>query len=86
MKEKEILDTLLEVAELMGMKVLRDTFRGRGGYCRAKEKEYVIINRKLSLAEQIEIVKEAVMKKDIDNIYLPPVVRELITEDSKISD
>jgi len=74
---------LLDVYERMGVAVrfegldLED-IRGKGGRCRVREKEIIIIDTGLSLSEKIDILVEELSRFPCEGIYLPPNVREAI--------
>lgn len=83
MQKKEILSELEKFLDSIGIKVKYENIKGDGGYCKYKEKEYVILNRILPVSTRTEILKGIV--KDIldrrEDIYVLPLVREIIGDE-----
>ena len=77
-KGEEKLTLFKEFAEKLGARVIYDTFPGRGGWCRANGRYYVIINRKLPPDEKIEIFVDFFRGIKTDTVYLHPLIREEI--------
>ena len=74
---------LLDVYERMGMTVRFESLniediKGRGGRCRVREKEIIIIETGLSLSEKIDILVAELRRFPYENIYLPPNVRQAV--------
>lgn len=85
MDEPRILDLLVELAESFGLQIRYEPIRldeelgsRPGGVCLFKGQRLVIINPHASLREKIGILSEAVRQFDLDQIYIPPVLRELL--------
>jgi hypothetical protein len=55
-----------------------------GGLCRI-EKEYVLIlNSKATVKEKIQVMIEALNQFDLSDIYVKPVIRELLEGSVKV--
>ena len=52
------------------------------GYCKIKGEKVIIIDKLLSIEEQNEVIIQTLKKFDMDSIYLPSWIRELIESDS----
>ena len=85
MDEPRILELLEELAESFGLQIRYEPIRldeelgsRLGGICLFKGQRLVIINPHASLREKIETLSEAVRQFDLDQIYIPPVLRELL--------
>ena len=85
MDEPQVLDLLEELAENLGVQIsyepitLDEDFGTRpGGVCLLKGQRLIIINPHASTKEKIRILSESVKQFDLDTIYLPPVLRELL--------
>ncbi len=80
----ELIDELSEAAERVGLvvrreKILREVgYRARGGACRLREKDLIIIDRDQSPAEQLEILAEALRSRDLESLYLSPADRRVV--------
>src|SRR5450631_1218214 len=67
---ERVLDELIEAAERVGLKVRREKlmrevgYRARGGHCRFRGEDLVIIDRDQAPHEQLEIVADALQGRD----------------------
>jgi hypothetical protein len=77
----KLVDELCEAAERVGLvvrreKILREIgYRVRGGACRLREKNLVIIDRDMAPAEQLEVLADALRSRDLESLYLSPAAR-----------
>jgi hypothetical protein len=53
-------------------------YRARGGACRLREKDLVIIDSAQPPAEQLEVLLEALRPRDLESLYLSPAARRLL--------
>jgi len=77
-EEKAILQELEQVSQRLEIEVIYDSFFGKGGLCRCKDRYYFIINENLSPREKIRLFLEGLSSLPLDNVWLPPRVRELL--------
>ena len=83
-RAERVLDELIEAAERVGLKVRRERimrevgYRARGGVCRLRENDMVIIDRDQAPHEQLEIVAEALKGRDLEAVYLSPAARKFL--------
>ena len=83
-RTQRVLDELIEAAERVGLKVRREKllrevgYRARGGSCRLRTDDLVIIDRDQPPHEQLEIIAEALKDRDLDGVYLSPAARRVI--------
>ena len=81
---EHVLDELIEAAERVGVKVRRERimrevgYRARGGACRLRNDDMVIIDRDQPPHEQLEIVAEALKGRDLEAVYLSPAARKVL--------
>lgn len=80
MNQRETLKLLEETAERLSIKVIYEDLMGEGGFCRTPECSYIIINSRLKLAKKIELLKSGLSHLHLDNLYIPPKVRQLLKE------
>lgn len=84
MRLLRLVDELAEVAKRLGLEVRREKilrevgYRARGGACRLREKDLIIIDREMAPAEQVEMLAEALRTRDLENLYLSPAARRLL--------
>lgn len=80
----KLVDELCEAAERVGLvvrreKILREIgYRARGGACRLREKNLVIIDRDMAPAEQLEVLADALRSRDLESLYLSPAARRVV--------
>lgn len=83
-KKNNMLSKLEKTFEDMGIEIKYDKLKGDGGYCKYKEKEYIVLNKILPASARIRILKE-ILREKIENgedTYLIPAVREFVEDDS----
>jgi hypothetical protein len=84
-------EELTEAARRLGLEVRREKilrevgYRVRGGACRFRDRNLIILDRELAPAEQVEILAEALRGRDVDGLYLSPAARRMLeTASSRI--
>jgi hypothetical protein len=79
-----LVDELCEAAKRVGVEVRREKilrevgYRARGGACRFGHRNLIILDREMALAEQVDILAEALRGRDLDSFYLSPAARRLV--------
>ena len=73
--------TSLEV-HYMNMK--DDELSIKSGSCKVKGKNWVVIDKRLTLNEKKMVLASELAKLDLEDIYIRPVVRELIDRERPI--
>ncbi|HXN13990.1 MAG TPA: hypothetical protein VN865_12830 [Candidatus Acidoferrales bacterium] len=79
-----IVEELAEAAQRVGLEVRREKimreigYRARGGACRLRDKNLVIIDRDQPAAEQLEVIAEALRSRDLESLYLSPAARRVV--------
>jgi hypothetical protein len=80
----KLVDELADAAARVGLEVRREKilrevgYRARGGACRLREKDLVIIDREQPAAEQLEVLAEALSSRDLEAVYLSPAARRVL--------
>src|SRR5216683_7809368 len=80
----KIVDELASVAERAGLQVRREKimreigYRTRGGACRLRDKDLIIIDRDQPASEQLEVIAEALRSRDLESVYLSPAARRVV--------
>ena len=80
MRDKQIIEEMTKLAERFGQKIEFDEFDGRGGWCRVKGSDRVIINERLYPKEQIRILAQILSRFAIEEQTMAPKVRQLIED------
>lgn len=83
-RQLRLVDELVEVAKRVGLEVRRERilrevgYRARGGACRLREKDLLIIDREQPPSEQIEVLAEALRERNVEELYLSPAARRIL--------
>ena len=85
MDENQIIELLEGLAETLGLRVSYEPIRldeelgnRPGGFCLLEGKPIIIINPEANSKEKIRILSEAVKHFDLDQIYIRPILREIL--------
>lgn len=79
-----LVEELADAAGRVGLEVRRERimrevgYRARGGACRLREKDLVIIDREQPAAEQLEVLIDALKSHDLESLYLSPAARRVM--------
>ncbi|MFZ0658432.1 MAG: hypothetical protein WBE78_03015 [Candidatus Binataceae bacterium] len=80
----KLVEELSEAAGRVGLEVRRERilrevgYRTRGGACRLREKDLIIIDREQPAAEQLEVLALALRSHDLEALYLSPAARRVV--------
>ncbi len=80
-KEKEfenILHELKQIAQELGAQVRFERGDFHGGYCIIKADKTIVINKFSTMQKKITILASALKELGVNEIYLPPRIREFI--------
>ena len=84
MKAEQITEALEQAATQINVRVRYETMTGdsagAGGLCKLHGQWTVIIDRKSPASDRAAMLLEALSGFDFDGIYLPPELREALTE------
>jgi len=80
---ENLLGQLEELADNLCIKVRFERLKKEsaffpGGLCKVKGEDIIIINSTASLEDKIEIMGRALLSFDLSQIYVLPVIRELL--------
>jgi hypothetical protein len=78
--QRELFKLLHETALNAGMVVIEDKINRRGGFCRLDEKVMVIYDVHAPARERNRLILGGLKLLDLEQIYVPPKVRELLIE------
>jgi hypothetical protein len=81
--EEEILQALEQVAEKLSVQVHYEDmkafeFRVQDGFCTLKGESHIYIDRKRPVHEKIHILAVELKKFNLEEIYIPPLLRERV--------
>jgi hypothetical protein len=77
-KDKELFAILYETAGAAGIEVIEDKLNRRGGICSVDGRIHVIFDEKAPVREKNRLILDAIARTDIDSLYMPPKVREML--------
>ncbi len=82
-RDEEIMKALEEVAERLSIQVHYEEmkafeFRVEDGSCKVKGSPSIFIDRRRPLKEKISILARELKKFDLEDIYVPPLLREKV--------
>lgn len=80
MRQKQIIEEMALLAEKLGLNIKFDEFDGRGGWCRVKDSQRIIINKRLGPQEQIKILSQILAGYPLEEQSMAPKIRQLIED------
>ena len=83
MNDAVLLNQLEELANTLGIAIRYENINvenspGMGGLCRMKGEYVLIVHSRLTVREKIRVVTRALRQFDLNEIYVRPVLRELL--------
>ena len=83
MNEDVLLSQLEDLAEKLGILVRDENINieessSSGGFCRIEEEYVLILNSKVTVKEKNQVMINALQQFDLSDIYIKPVIRELL--------
>jgi len=89
MDEEVILSQIEELADKLEILVRDENINieessSTGGLCRVEGKYILILNSKATVREKIQVMIEALNQFDLSDIYVKPVIRELLEGSVKV--
>jgi len=91
MEENRLLQELEEIAEKLSISVQYDDlmgidFRAKGGLCKLRGKNVIIMDRKTPPRERIDLLVRALSQFDLSSISMKPYLRLIIGDGSETQD
>jgi hypothetical protein len=91
MDENRLLRDLEAIAETLSITVRYDDLAGgefkvKGGLCKLKGKNVIIMDRRMSPRERIDLFVRALTQFDLSSIFIKPYIRLLMGDDSRERD
>jgi hypothetical protein len=79
-----MVEELRTAARTLGFEVreeelLREVgYRARSGACRVNDRNVILLDRRLSPAERLEVLCNALAGRDLDGVFLSPALRAMV--------
>jgi len=88
-RDEEILQALEQVAERLSVTVHYEDmksfeFRIQDGFCTLKGESHIYIDRKRPVHEKIHVLAQELKKFNLEEVYLPPLLRERVFHPSSV--
>lgn len=80
MKSKKIYSELKDIFDKVGYKVILDNGNFNSGYCILEDERVIVINKNKPYENRVRVLSEILSSIKLDNIYVKPYIRELITQ------
>ena len=81
MNDAHLLQELEAVASQLSVEVRHEDLEGsRGGLVRLRGQRCILLDRELSVPERVELMAGALARLPLDDVFLRPVVRELLED------
>ena len=78
MNADEVLEEMKRVAEKLGVKLRLELMPALGGLCAIKGQKVLFLNTALEAWDQVDVMARALAQLPIDDIFMPPQVRQII--------
>ncbi len=84
-KTQELLQNLEEVAEKLDVTVryerlMQGPIRSHHGSCRLHEKNLIVIDSRMGPMERLGALSRELSRFDLENVFIPPAVRDLLMQ------
>tara|TARA_Y100001970_G_C14239153_1_gene863787 strand:- start:442 stop:684 length:243 start_codon:yes stop_codon:yes gene_type:complete len=79
LKTKNIYNDLKDVFDKIGYKIILDNGNFNSGYCILEDEKVIVINKNKPYENRVRVLSELLSSINIDDIYIKPYIRELIT-------
>jgi hypothetical protein len=77
-KFQQLLDDFIELSQKFDIKIIQDKGDFNGDSCMLFADNVVVINKLKPLEQRLHILAKCFSKMDLDNVYIKPVLRDLI--------
>ena len=80
MKARSTYSELKDIFEKLGYKIILDNGNFNSGYCIFENEKTIVINKNKPYENRVKVLSEILSSIKLDNIYIKPYIRELITQ------
>ena len=77
-KNQQLLDDFIELSHKCDIKIIHDKGDFNGDTCLLFADNVVVINKHKPLEQRLHVLAKCFSKLNLDNVYIKPVLRELI--------
>ena len=83
MKSEKLVQHLSDAVRKLGFKLRVEEGNFHGGQCIFAEERLVILNRRMPYEERAEVLAQALVAEDLDQVFLLPEVRMFVEKAAK---
>jgi hypothetical protein len=80
MESEKLLILFEELADKMDINIVHGKGDFLGGMCSVNEEVYIVLNKIKPIDQQLGVLGEEFSKLDLNNIFLPPILRAYIED------
>ncbi len=80
MNSREMLEQLEALAQRMSIKVRYEKCKSRGGLCRIKGEQMIIIRKDLTVQDKADLFSRLLCRFPLEDYYLIPEVRKILEQ------
>jgi hypothetical protein len=78
MNSQEMLEQLEGLAQKLSVRIRYERCRSRGGLCRVKDDQMILVRKTLTIPEKVEVLGRALCRFSLEETYLMPEVRRFL--------
>ena len=78
MNGQQVLERLIDICEKLDLPVRLEPMASSGGVCELRGRKTLFVGTACSAQEQISTFCEALMKENLERVYILPEIREII--------
>ena len=82
MKSENIFQDLIDIAESLGVKIVQEKGNFKGGYCLFEKEKIIVVNKLKPIEQRVRALAKVFSQWDTSEIYMKPVVREIIESEN----
>ena len=79
-KYEELVNDFIELSDKLNVKIVHDKGDFNGDNCLLFSDNFIVINKHKPLEQRVNILAKCFGKMDLNNIYIKPMLRELIDQ------
>ena len=84
MKSSQIYQEYEQLAEQMDIKIIVGKGQFNGGICILEDAQVIVLNKQKPIEQKIKKLTQIFSELDLSNIYIKPIIRELIDSEREL--
>jgi len=78
MKDEQLFEGLIELAERLDIEIVKDKGDFSGGYCRVRKDRRIVLNQHNLLSTQIRVLARNLLQFELSKMYILPAIRDFL--------